>query len=138
MFIETSGKLIDANEVSRMERQGDKDQFYRLMKDYGFDFNDVDMGETSAHTWLPKSLIPVADGQFEAVLKFNNALMDLHRKRKIAITDALVYLTEDYFEPNDLLKMLQTINLNYLQNDLREKYNIDKHETVSKFNDFIS
>ena len=76
--------------------------------------------------------------EFEAMLLFNDALMKLHRNRLISITDAVIYLTEDYFEAKDVLKILQTINLNYLQNDLRDRYNINKEELINKFADFIN
>lgn len=133
MFAEVSGKMIDSEECTRTERNQDKFKFYSLMGTLGFDFEDIDNS-----TKLPKSLVPVVENKFEAMLLFNDALMKLHRNRLITITDAVIYLTEDYFEAKDVLKILQTINLNYLQNDLRDRYNINKEELVNKFADFIN
>lgn len=132
MFDPKTGALIDTEEVSRNERNQDKALFYQEMGKRGFDFEDID-----PTTMLPKSLIPVVNGDFEPFVKFNNAIMDIHRKKLVSITDAIVYLTEDYFEPKQILKMLMTINLNYLQNDLRAKYKINQTEVVNKFLDFI-
>ena len=132
MFDPKTGLLIDTEEVSRNDRIQDKATFYTAMKGYGFDFDDIDKT-----TKLPKSLIPVVNGEFEPFVKFNNAIMSIHRNKKVSITDAIVYLTEDYFEPKQILKLLQTVNLNYLQNDLRAKYKINKEEVVNKFLDFI-
>lgn len=132
MFDAKTGILIDTDEVSRNERNQDKATFYQEMGKRGFDFEDID-----PTTMLPKSLIPVVNGDFEPFVKFNNAIMDIHRKKIVSITDAIVYLTEDYFEPKQILKMLMTINLNYLQNDLRAKYKINQTEVVNKFLDFI-
>lgn len=132
MFDPKTGALIDTEEVSRNERNQDKALFYQEMSKRGFDFEDID-----PTTMLPKSLIPVVNGDFEPFVKFNNAIMDIHRKKLVSITDAIVYLTEDYFEPKQILKMLMTINLNYLQNDLRAKYKINQTEVVNKFLDFI-
>lgn len=132
MFDPKTGLLIDTEEVSRNERNQDKAIFYKEMGKRGFDFEDIE-----PTTMLPKSLIPVVNGDFEPFVKFNNAIMDIHRKKLVSITDAVVYLTEDYFEPKQVLKMLQTVNLNYLQNDLRAKYKINQTEVVNKFLDFI-
>lgn len=133
MFAEVSGKMINSEECTRTERNQDKFKFYNLMGALGFDFEDVDEA-----TKLPKSIVPVYKNEFEAMLLFNDALMKLHRNRLISITDAVIYLTEDYFEAKDVLKILQTINLNYLQNDLRDRYNINKEELINKFADFIN
>lgn len=132
MFDERTGVLINSDEVSKNERNHDKAIFYSQMKLRGFDFEDID-----EKTRLPKSLIPVVAGEFGPFVKFNNAIIEIHREKLVSITDAIVYLTDDYFEPKEVLKLLQTITLNYLQNDLRAKYKINQDEVVNKFLDFI-
>lgn len=132
MFDERTGVLINSDEVSKNERNHDKAIFYSQMKLRGFDFEDID-----EKTKLPKSLIPVVAGEFGPFVKFNNAIIEIHREKLVSITDAIIYLTEDYFEPKEVLKLLQTITLNYLQNDLRAKYKINQDEVVNKFLDFI-
>lgn len=132
MFDVKTGALINSDEVSKNERNHDKTIFYSQMKLRGFDFDDID-----EKTRLPKSIIPVVAGDFGPFVMFNNAIIDIHRKKLVPITDAIVYLTEDYFDPKEVLKLLQTITLNYLQNDLRAKYKINDCEVVNKFLDFI-
>lgn len=132
MFDERTGILINSDEVSKNERNHDKAIFYSQMKLRGFDFEDID-----EKTRLPKSLIPVVAGEFGPFVKFNNAIIEIHREKLVSITDAIIYLTDDYFEPKEVLKLLQTITLNYLQNDLRAKYKINQDEVVNKFLDFI-
>lgn len=132
MFDERTGVLINSDEVSKNERNHDKAIFYSQMKLRDFDFEDID-----EKTKLPKSLIPVVAGEFGPFVKFNNAIIEIHREKLVSITDAIIYLTEDYFEPKEVLKLLQTITLNYLQNDLRAKYKINQDEVVNKFLDFI-
>lgn len=132
MFDERTGVLINSDEVSKNERNHDKAIFYSQMKLRGFDFEDID-----EKTRLPKSLIPVVAGEFGSFVKFNNAIIEIHREKLVSITDAIIYLTDDYFEPKEVLKLLQTITLNYLQNDLRAKYKINQDEVVNKFLDFI-
>lgn len=132
MFDERTGVLINSDEVSKNERNHDKAIFYSQMKLRGFDFEDID-----EKTRLPKSLIPVVAGEFGPFVKFNNAIIEIHREKLVSITDAIIYLTDDYFEPKEVLKLLQTITLNYLQNDLRAKYKINQDEVVNKFLDFI-
>lgn len=132
MFDSKTGVLINSDEVSKNERNHDKALFYAEMKARGFDFEDIE--ET---THLPKSVIPVVNGDFVPFVSFNNAIIDIHRKKLVPITDAIVYLTEDYFEAKDVIKLLQTVTLNYLQNDLRAKYKVNQEEVVNKFLDFI-
>lgn len=141
MFDERTGVLINSDEVSKIERNHDKAIFYSQMKLRGFnitplDSEDIDV-DIDEKTRLPKSLIPVVAGEFGPFVKFNNAIIEIHREKLVSITDAIKYLTEDYFEPKEVLKLLQTITLNYLQNDLRAKYNINQDEVVNKFLDFI-
>lgn len=134
MFDERTGVLINSDEVLKIEQNHDKAIFYNQMELRGFSFKDEDKDEK---TRLPKSLIPVVAGEFGPFVKFNNAIIEIHREKLVSITDAIKYLTEDYFEPKEVLKLLQTITLNYLQNDLRAKHNINQDEVVNKFLDFI-
>lgn len=105
--------------------------FYKLMKNYGFDFDDIDEG-----TRLPKSLLPVRANKFEAVCKFNHALEMLHRQKLMPILDSVVFLLTDYFDPNELLKFISTNNLNSLQVELKKKYNLNPKE-INKIDLFI-
>lgn len=132
MFDNRTGALINSDEVSKNERNHDKEIFYNEMRARGFDFTDVE-----ENTRLPKSIIPALDGDIESFIKFNNAIIDIHRKKLVSITDSIIYLVEDWLEAKDVIKLLQTITLNYLQNDLRIKYKINKNEIVNKFKDFI-
>lgn len=132
MFEEKTKILIDNNDVSKQDRNHDKKVFYQAMKERGFDFEDID-----DETRLPKSLIPVVAQKIEPFVLFNSAILDLHKNKIVSITDAISYLVEDYFDPKEVLRILQTVTLNYVQNDLGAKYNMNKQEEVKKMNHFI-
>ncbi len=132
MFDEKTGILVDNDCVSKQDKQHDKQVFYSAMKEYGFDFTDID-----ERTKLPKSLIPVVAQKIEPFTMFNHAILELHKRKVIAITDAITYLIEDYFDAKDIVKLLQTVTLNYIQNDLKAKYGLDKQQKANKFLDFI-
>ena len=121
------------SDLSAIELKAHKEEFYQILKSYGFDFDDID-----EKTRLPKSMIPVIANKFDAVMKFNYALEMMHRKKQVPIIESFVYLVTDFFEPKQLLKIIQTNNLNFLQMELKKKYKLDdKIDILSKINMFI-
>lgn len=56
--------------------QNTKDKFFKIMRNNGFDFSDIDEA-----TKLPKFLIPVIDNDTEPFNKFNILLSKLHKNK---------------------------------------------------------
>lgn len=99
--------------------QNTKDKFFKIMRNNGFDFSDIDEA-----TKLPKFLIPVIDNDTEPFNKFNILLSKLHKNKKINILDALSILVEDYLEPSMALKCLDELNYVALTTELKSKFKI--------------
>lgn len=86
-------------------------------------------------TRLPTAFIKVLAGELDSMLLFNKALLTLHREKKTNIADAVIYLTTDYVETTELMKILQTNVLAILQAELAQKHNIYQvtNKKLSKF-----
>lgn len=109
---------------------GTKAYFYKVMKDNGIDFDDVD-----GVSRIPVYMIRVIKNEPAEYNKFNNILYKLNKEKLIPIADAMTYLVEDWFEPQIVIKCLDELNYYSLMNALKEKYNINKSK--SSLNDFF-
>lgn len=120
-MIEESDILITDNQLET----GTKMYFYNIMKANGIDFDDID--ETHR---LPKYMIRVIKNETVEYNKFNNILYKLNKEKLVNIGDAMMYLVEDWLEPQVLLKCLDELNYYSLMNHLKEKYNIGKGKSA--------
>lgn len=109
---------------------GSKAYFYKVMKDNGIDFDDID-----GVSRIPVYMIRVIKNEPAEYNKFNNILYKLNKEKLIPIADAMTYLVEDWFEPQIVIKCLDELNYYSLMNALKEKYNINKSK--SSLNDFF-
>lgn len=109
---------------------GTKAYFYKVMKDNGIDFDDID-----GVSKIPVYMIRVIKNEPVEYNKFNNILYKLNKEKLIPIADAMTYLVEDWFEPQIVIKCLDELNYYSLMNALKEKYNINKSK--SSLNDFF-
>ena len=109
---------------------GTKAYFYKVMKDNGIDFDDID-----GVSRIPVYMIRVIKNEPAEYNKFNNILYKLNKEKLIPIADAMTYLVEDWFEPQIVIKCLDELNYYSLMNALKEKYNINKSK--SSLNDFF-
>lgn len=109
---------------------GTKAYFYKVMKDNGIDFDDID-----GVSKIPVYMIRVIKNEPAEYNKFNNILYKLNKEKLIPIADAMTYLVEDWFEPQIVIKCLDELNYYSLMNALKEKYNINKSK--SSLNDFF-
>ena len=109
---------------------GSKAYFYKVMKDNGIDFDDID-----GVSRIPVYMIRVIKNEPAEYNKFNNILYKLNKEKLIPIADAMTYLVEDWFEPQIVIKCLDELNYYLLMNALKEKYNINKSK--SSLNDFF-
>lgn len=110
----------------------DKNNFYAEFAKYGFDFNEID-----EESKLPIVLKKILDGDLEYMLKFNNALLKMHRSKKYNIIDAIVNLTTDYVDYSDLEKILLPNITGLLTTELADKHKIYAITSVSAINKFI-
>lgn len=110
----------------------DKNNFYLEFTKYGFDFNEID-----EETKLPIVLKKILDGDLEYMLRFNNALLKMHRSKKYNIIDAVVNLTTDYVEYSDLEKILLPNITGLLTTELANKHKLYAITSVSAINKFI-
>lgn len=110
----------------------DKSNFYSELVNYGFDFNEID-----EETKLPTVLKKVLSGDLEYMLRFNNALLKMHRSKKYNIIDAIVNLTTDYVEYSDLEKILLPNVTGLLTTELANKHKLCTITSVSAINKFI-
>lgn len=132
MELEFDSLMSDWEDSQALERKQNRASFYGFMKERGFDFEDVD--ET---TRLPKSLEPVLEGDADDLHKFNAALHDIHKKKLINISDAVIYLTSDYFEEKTMLKLLDEMNHYLLSQELLKRYHIKQEESETSLMDFF-
>lgn len=109
---------------------GSKAYFYKVMKDNGIDFDDID-----SVSRIPVYMIRVIKNEPAEYNKFNNILYKLNKQKLIPIADAMSYLVEDWFEPQIVIKCLDELNYYSLMNSLKEKYNINKSK--SSLNEFF-
>jgi hypothetical protein len=88
-----------------------------LLKKEGYDMYDID-----PETNLPKCLIPmVVKKELNAFILFNSALEKIYLNHDMSIIDMCTYLIEDFFEPEQLLTLLQTNLYDALYQELRKK-----------------
>ena len=113
-------------------QKNDKDNFYVEFAKYGFDFNEID-----EETKLPVSIKKVLDGDVEYILRFNNALLKMHRSKLYSIIESIVNLITDYVEYDDLAKVLQPTVLGLLTTELATKHKLCTITSVSAVNKFI-
>lgn len=117
--------LADYGDMTALERKQQKELFYSLMKEKGFDFDDItDDPVSSARSRLPKSLIPVLDNSTEEFHLFNAALADLNKRKLISTADAVVYLIQDYLPETDAIKMLDELNYIAVTNELKKRFRL--------------
>lgn len=121
----------DETEVGSIQKN-DKDNFYIEFAKYGFDFNDID-----EETKLPKSLKKVLSGDIEYTLRFNNALIKMHRSKLYSIIESIVNLTTDYVDYEALSKVLQPTVLGLLTTELATKHKLCTLTSVSAVHKFI-
>lgn len=129
----TATLYTDDSEYNSMLKN-DKDAFYNALLEYGFDTTDID-----TDTLLPKSFIPVLAGDFNATLKFNNAILNIHRSKRTNIVEEIVFLTGDegWFETDEIMKILQTNVLGVLTAELSAKHKLYSISPTSSINKFI-
>jgi stage III sporulation protein SpoIIIAA len=124
-MIEESDILINEDQLET----GTKAYFYKVMKMNGIDFDDIDDANR-----LPKYMVRVIKNEPAEYNKFNNILYKLNKEKRIAISDAMTYLVDDWLEPQIVLKCLDELNYYSLMNSLKEKYNIGKgNSTLDEF-----
>jgi hypothetical protein len=124
--------LTDWEDGQVLERKQNKTAFYKLMKERGFDFDDIDES-----TRLPKSLEPVFEGDADNLHKFNAAIAELHKKKMVNIVDSLIYLTADYLDEKQVLKFLDELNFYILKQELLKRFHIKKDKPETSLLDFL-
>lgn len=110
-------------DISVLEENANKKNFYDYMKKNGLDFDDVD--EVSK---LPKFIVEMSKN-IDTFNHFNNVLYKLNKENKINIVDSMIILVTDYLEPNQVKKLLDEMNFYLLTNELKKRYKIGKIDT---------
>ena len=105
-----------------------KDSFYKYMKMSGIDFDIIDPGSQ-----LPDYLVRVIKNEPAEYNKFNNVLYTLNKENKISLADAMIYLVDDWLEPQVLLKCLDEINSYTLTTSMKKRYLLDKKTGMDEF-----
>lgn len=105
-----------------------KDSFYKYMKKAGIDFDIID-----PDSQLPDYLVRVIKNEPAEYNKFNNVLYTLNKENKISLADAMIYLVDDWLEPQVLLKCLDEINSYTLTTSMKERYLLDKKTGMDEF-----
>lgn len=114
--------------IEALERDSAKAEFFDLLKRQGYDMYDIDEDEK-----LPKCLIPIiSKKELNSFILFNSVLEHIHLDHGISIIDICTYLIEDFFEPEQLLTLLQTNLYDALYLELRKKHG-KMPEKFSKF-----
>lgn len=122
-----------ADEV-HIDKKQFKDVLYKKLAELGFDFSDIDEIEK-----LPKSLIPVVNGDQEALCKFNAALSKLHKEREINMLDAIVCIDHDFLDEQTIKKILDELNYYVLKTELLKRHTLrsEKEDEVGSILDFL-
>ena len=107
-------------DISVLEENANKKNFYDYMKKNGLDFDDVD--DVSK---LPKFIVEMSKN-IDTFNHFNNVLYTLNKENKINIVDSMIILVTDYLEPNQVKKLLDEMNFYLLTNELKKRYKIGK------------
>lgn len=105
-----------------------KDSFYKYMKKAGIDFDIID-----PDSQLPDYLVRVIKNEPAEYNKFNNVLYTLNKENKISLADAMIYLVDDWLEPQVLLKCLDEINSYTLTTSMKKRYLLDKKTGMDEF-----
>ena len=105
-----------------------KDSFYKYMKKAGIDFDIID-----PDSQLPDYLVRVIKNEPAEYNKFNNVLYTLNKENKISLADAMIYLVDDWLEPQVLLKCLDEINSYTLTTSMKKRHLIDKKTGMDEF-----
>ena len=105
-----------------------KDSFYKYMKKAGIDFDIID-----PDSQLPDYLVRVIKNEPAEYNKFNNVLYTLNKENKISLADAMIYLIDDWLEPQVLLKCLDEINSYTLATSMKKRYLLDKKTGMDEF-----
>lgn len=110
--------LVDSDyRIEELEKDSAKAEFFTLLKSEGYDMYDID-----PDTKLPKCLIPmIIKKELNAFILFNSALEKIYLNHEMSIIDMCTYLIEDFFEPEQLLTLLQTNLYDALYQELRKK-----------------
>ena len=124
--------LTDWEDGQVLERKQNKAAFYKMMKERGFDFNDIDES-----TRLPKSLEPILSGDADVMHKFNAAIANLHKNKIVNIVDSLIYLVTDYLDEKYILKILDELNFYTLKQELLKRFHIKMDEPKTTLLDFL-
>lgn len=110
------------------EVEQSKDSFYKYMKKAGIDFNIID-----PDSQLPDYLVRVIKNEPAEYNKFNNVLYTLNKENKISLADAMIYLVDDWLEPQVLLKCLDEINSYTLNTIMKKRHLLDKKTGMDEF-----
>lgn len=105
-----------------------KDSFYKYMKKAGIDFDIID-----PDSQLPDYLVRVIKNEPAEYNKFNNVLYTLNKENKISLADAMIYLVDDWLEPQVLLKCLDEINSYTLTTCMKKRFLLDKKTGMDEF-----
>ena len=105
-----------------------KDSFYKYMKKAGIDFDIID-----PDSQLPDYLVRVIKNEPAEYNKFNNVLYTLNKENKISLADAMIYLVDDWLEPQVLLKCLDEINSYTLTTSMKKRFLLDKKTGMDEF-----
>lgn len=105
-----------------------KDSFYKYMKKAGIDFDIID-----PDSQLPDYLVRVIKNEPAEYNKFNNVLYTLNKENKISLADAMIYLVDDWLEPQELLKCLDEINSYTLTTSMKKRFLLDKKTGMDEF-----
>lgn len=124
--------LTDWEDGQVLERKQNKAAFYKMMKERGFDFNDID-----EMTRLPKSLEPILSGDADVMHKFNAAIANLHKNKIVNIVDSLIYLVTDYLDEKYILKILDELNFYTLKQELLKRFHVKMDEPKTSLLDFL-
>ena len=124
--------LTDWEDGQVLERKQNKAAFYKMMKERGFDFNDID-----EMTRLPKSLEPILSGDADVMHKFNAAIANLHKNKIVNIVDSLIYLVTDYLDEKYILKILDELNFYTLKQELLKRFHVKMDEPKTTLLDFL-
>lgn len=110
------------------EIEQSKDSFYKYMKKAGIDFDIID-----PDSQLPDYLVRVIKNEPAEYNKFNNVLYTLNKENKISLADAMIYLVDDWLEPQVLLKCLDEINSYTLTTSMKKRFLLDKKTGMDEF-----
>lgn len=105
-----------------------KESFYKCMKKAGIDFDIID-----PDSQLPDYLVRVIKNEPAEYNKFNNVLYTLNKENKISLADAMIYLVDDWLEPQVLLKCLDEINSYTLTTSMKKRFLLDKKTGMDEF-----